>query len=244
MLERLSEKVIIIGTSHIAKDSIKEIKETIKKEKPDIIGIELDKNRLYSLKNNITGKASISDISQIGLQGYLFTLLGGWLQKKLGNIVGIKPGSDMLAAYEAAKENNSKIELIDQDIRVTMKRFSQEFGIRDKYNIFIDLVKGLVLRQDIIRFDLSKVPPEKVIEKIIRMARQRYPGLYSSLIEERNIFMAAKIYLLAKKNPDKKIIAVVGAGHLEGIAKLLSEGPGLSNTHVKPDYSYSVTYDV
>ena len=43
------KNVVFLGTSHIAKQSLDEVKKYIANEKPDIIGLELDRNRLHVL---------------------------------------------------------------------------------------------------------------------------------------------------------------------------------------------------
>jgi pheromone shutdown-related protein TraB len=215
-------KIHIVGTSHISKDSIEKIKNTIDKVKPDIVAVELDKQRLYALQNNIKRSPSLSDIKHIGLQGFLFTIIGGYLQKKLGNIVGIKPGSDMLTAVNYGKQNNAEIELIDQNIQITMRRFSIFFSWKDKGNIIIDLLKGIFSKKERINIDLTKVPSEEVIERLMDIMQTRYKGIYKVLVHERNIFMAEKIYELIKKDQTKTIVAVIGAGHKKGIIEHLN----------------------
>ena len=96
------KNLTIIGTSHISVESIKEVQSKILKIRPDIIALELDSKRFYALtaKNK---KISLSDIKKIGLKGYLFNLIGSYLERKLGKLVGISPGSEMLEAIRIAK---------------------------------------------------------------------------------------------------------------------------------------------
>ena len=43
------KNLVFLGTSHIAKQSLDEVKKYISNEKPDIIALELDRNRLQAL---------------------------------------------------------------------------------------------------------------------------------------------------------------------------------------------------
>ena len=96
----------LIGTSHIAKESIKAVISNIEKNQPDIVAIELDPGRLYGLKNKVERPKNIELIKRIGMSGFAFYVIGEFIQQKLGKIVSIQPGSEMLAAYdEAVKEN-------------------------------------------------------------------------------------------------------------------------------------------
>lgn len=217
--------ITLIGTSHISEESIKEVRTTINSINPEIVAVELDKGRLHSLESGVKSGASVRDISRIGVQGYLFTLIGGWAQKKLGNIVGIEPGSDMLAAVDLAKEKKITIALIDRNIAITLKRFSKAFDWKEKWNLLKDTVAGLVFRKQLVQFDLRTVPNDQVIEKLVGVVKKRYPKLYRVLIAERDEFMATKIVRLAVAHPDKKIVAVVGAGHVKGMTRFL-------NTHM------------
>ncbi len=92
--------LIIIGTSHVAKQSLEEVESAINKEKPDIIALELDKRRFYSLLYKKKGKTSIGDIRRIGIKGYIFSLIGAWVSKKIEKMVRIMPGSEMLKAIK------------------------------------------------------------------------------------------------------------------------------------------------
>ncbi len=218
------KNLTIIGTSHIAYQSVKDIEEAILKSKPDIIAIELDKKRLYGLLYKGKKKAiSLRDIRRIGIKGFLFSLIGGYIQQKLGNKVGVMPGSEMLTAVRLAKKNNIKLALIDQDIEVTLKRFSKCFIWKEKFRLVADLFKGLVLRKDIIKFDLSKVPEKKIVRKLIKIIKKRYPSIYRVLVEERNEYMGSKLARLMALNENKKILAIVGAGHEEELIDIIKK---------------------
>ena len=222
----------IIGTSHIARQSIDSVKNTILEEKPGIIALELDKNRLYGLMHNQKRKLSISDISRIGFKGFLFSWIGSVIQKKLGDYVGVAPGSEMKTAIRLAKKQKTRIALIDQNIEITLKRFSRALTWKEKWRLLVDIFKGAVLKKneledlDIKKIDLTKVPTQEVIRKLINKMRQRYPNICRVLIDERNNIMAKNLALLMNENPEKNILAVVGAGHEEEIITLIKKDSG------------------
>jgi pheromone shutdown-related protein TraB len=218
------KNLTLIGTSHIAKQSLDEVEKAIIELKPDIICLELDKRRLYALVNNIKGsKASWKDIRNIGVKGYLFSLIGAYVERKLGQHVGVEPGSEMLKAIDLAKKNRIKVAVIDQDIEKTLKRFSQEFSWKEKFRLIVDIIKAFVFRKKEIDFDLRKVPEKAVINKLINKVKDRYPGMYKVLIEERNEYMASKLARIISINDDKKVLAVVGAGHEEELIDLIKK---------------------
>lgn len=210
----------IIGTSHISKQSIEEVRDHIMGEKPDIIAIELDKLRFHALLSK-KRKLKLKDIKKIGFTGLMFGIIGGYIEKKLGKLVKTKPGSEMLVAIKLAKKQNIPILLMDQDIRITLKKISKQMPFKEKMKFLKDLFFSKQNKKELEMVDISKVPDEKIIEKITKEFKKRYPALYKILIIERNHIMAKNLNNLKINNKDKKILAIMGAGHKNDIEKLL-----------------------
>jgi len=217
----------IIGTSHIAKQSIEEIKKAVEEFQPQIIAVELDAQRATALMQEQKSKTSIKDILKIGVKGYAFVRIGHYIQQKLGKTVGVSPGSEMKTALEIAHKNNLQVALIDQPIATTLKNFSKELTWKEKWRFFTDIVKGIfspkkqMKEYGLEEFDLRKVPEEKVILKIISQMKKHYPSIYKTIIADRDKYMVKQLVKLLREHPEKKILAVVGAGHQEGMGKLL-----------------------
>lgn len=207
------KNVFLIGTSHIAKQSVDEVKDFIAKQKPDIVAVELDRSRLVGLSSGRRSGFSFKDVRRVGFGGFLFSLFGAWVERKLGEKVGVSPGSEMLAAVKLAQQSGVRVALIDQDIGITLKRFSEVFGWREKWNLVVDVLKGVVFRKSVFSFDLEKVPSAAVVSKLIKEVKVRYPNLYLVLVEERNVVMARRIVDIVREFPEKRILVVVGAGH-------------------------------
>ncbi|MEK6887023.1 MAG: TraB/GumN family protein [Nanoarchaeota archaeon] len=220
------KNLILIGSSHVSKDSVNLVKSTIETEKPGIIAIELDKDRLNALLNS---KKHSYWIKGIGIKGMLFALFGAWIEKKIGQIVKVKPGSEMKMAINLARKHNLKLALIDQHIIITLRRFSQTITWKEKRNFVVDLISGIIMpKRQMKKFnlsnnDLTKVPDSKTISKILEFTKKRYPNFYNVLVHERNIVMANNIAHLMKENSDEKIVAVVGAGHQEEMMKMIKK---------------------
>ena len=228
------QNLTIIGTSHIARQSLEEVRKAIEEDNPDIVALELDSKRLHSLFRKNEDKISFYSIRRIGLKGFLFSLLGAWAEKKLGNLVGVAPGSEMKTAIKLARKNKIKIALIDQDIEITLKRFSKSITWKEKWNFIVDIIKAVFSGKKEIEFDLTKVPDKKIIKTLVDKVKQRYPNIYKVLIEERNIFMANNLRQIINSNKDKKILAIIGAGHEEDILNLIKT----SNI----SYSFNLSY--
>ena len=213
---RNHKNLTILGTSHISKDSVNFIENFVEKNKPDVIAVELDNRRLGAMLSE--SKMSFKDIFNLGVGPFLLGLVGSWIQKKLGNIVKVKPGSDMLKAVEMSKKYKLKLALIDQDARITLKKLVKSFSWKERGRLTYDLTLGLIFRKKYVKgFDIRKVPDSKLIKELLEVVKKRYPSVYNVLIEDRNHVMSKNLYKLMTSYPDKKIFAVVGAGHEEGI---------------------------
>jgi len=215
---RTFKNIKLIGTSHIAIQSVKEVESIISKERPEIVALELDKKRFYVLMAKNPQKNL--RMSSIGLKGYLFAKLGSWIQQKIGKATGILPGTEMKTAINLAKRTGAYIYLIDQDIEITLKKLSKEITWKEKLTFLREILLSPFSKK--IKIDLRKVPDTKLINTIIQKVKKQYPSIYKILIEERNEIMAKNLYKIMSTNQDKRIIAVIGAGHLDEITNLLN----------------------
>ncbi len=211
------KNISLIGSSHISEESIRQVKEGFSNIRPEIVAVELDNGRANGLfEKKKPNKLFL--LKALGLGGFLFYIIGEFIQKKLGKFVNIDPGSEMKTALVLAKENNASVFLIDREIQVTLRRFSKFFKKRELIKMILDLFFG---KKEKIDFDLRKVPSEKVIDFAISEIKKKYPSIYKVLIEERDRYMSQRLYGLTIAFPDKKIMAVVGAGHIKGILENL-----------------------
>lgn len=220
-------EIRIIGTSHIATQSIREIKSAFHSFKPEIVAVELDVQRASALLSGEKKNLSVTAIGALGIKGYLFAKIGQYVQQKLGKSVGIIPGADMKTALELAKEHKIQVAFIDQPLPMTLQNFSKQLTWKEKRRFVADMVKGLFFPKRQMQemgldgFDLRKVPEKELIAKMMKNLQKRYPNLYKTLVEDRNKYMVRKIVQLLRSHPEKKILVVVGAGHKEGMEELL-----------------------
>ncbi|MBT4174788.1 hypothetical protein HOC80_04285 [archaeon] len=221
------ENLVLIGTSHIAIESVNEVKRVIKDLEPGFVALELDRGRFMGLMSKERKRLSLGDIRKFGVKGFLFNLFGAWVEDKLGRVVKVKPGSEMKAAVFSAAKIKSKVVLIDQDISITIRNLVQGVTFKEKWRFFTDIIKGFLYKKKMVaefgNIDLRKVPSEKVIIKVVKRVEERYPSVFKALIDDRNKVMAKKLVNLMTKFPDTKIVAVVGAGHVEGMLALIKK---------------------
>jgi pheromone shutdown-related protein TraB len=217
----------IIGTSHISRESIQEITQIVENWQPELIAVELDVQRAQALLSEEKNKVTISDILKIGIKGFVFVKIGQYVQEKLGKMVGVKPGSDMKTALLLGKKKKIDVALIDQPIQLTLRNLSRRLTWKERGRFIGDIIMGLLRPRKqmqslgLEKLDLRKVPGKEVIVVMMKQLQKRYPSVYTSLVSDRNKYMVKKLVRLLRKYPGKKILVVVGAGHKEGMEKLL-----------------------
>ncbi|MBT3865526.1 hypothetical protein HOF78_00295 [Candidatus Woesearchaeota archaeon] len=205
----------------MSKDSLTEVEKTILKEKPNMVAIELDKDRFLTMIHKRKKGSALKAIRQIGIKGYTFGILGAWLEKKISKVTKSSPGAEMKQAIKIAKKENIPIALIDKDIKLTLKGISKNITWKEKIRFVREFLKVLFMKNKHRGFDISKVPTEEKISELTKQLKVFYPSLYKVLITERDIHMSKGLYKIARDNT--KVVAVVGAGHINGITNLLKK---------------------
>ena len=207
------KNLIIVGTSHIAQESVNFVKDVITTLKPDIIAIELDQLRAKALLSKHKRSLKLKDIKELGVKPYIANLIGARLEKYLAKKVNLEPGAEMKIALQLAKQYKIRVAFIDQDVKITLKRLTSRITFREKLRLLKDLTISPFLKREKIEFDLTKVPSEKTINKLITKLKKDYPSIYLTLIEERNKVLSKNLYNIMTQYPDKLIVAIIGAGH-------------------------------
>jgi pheromone shutdown-related protein TraB len=216
-----NQELILIGTAHISKESAQLVRRVIEEEKPDCVCIELDDKRYESLSKR---KSWVNlNLKEIIYRKQLSTLLANLVlasyQKKLGDQLGIQPGTELLEAAKAAEALDIPVALCDRDVRVTMRRAWKSTSIWKKGYLLASLLTSLFDDTEISEEKLSEMRKSDVISELMEELGQSLPELKRVLIDERDTFLSEKI----KGADGAKIVAVVGAGHVAGIKLALNE---------------------
>ena len=216
-LEYDQKHVILVGTAHVSRESAQEVISVIQKESPDTVCVELCQSRYQSIRQKERWQET--DIIKIIKEKKSFLLLSNLLlasfQKRIAKKLKIKPGAEMIAAIETADEVGGALHLADRDIRTTLSRTWREMGLWNKIKLLFQLILSLGEVDEIKEEDIEKMKQEDVLETLLAEVGKSLPILKDILINERDQYLAAKI----RTAPGKKIVAVVGAGHIPGIKK-------------------------
>lgn len=223
MKETVRPNLIVVGTAHVSRESVAEVERVIAEEKPDVVAVELDAARLEALEN--PDRWQNTPVQKL-LKGdklwmFLTQMLIASYQRRLGEEMGVPPGSEMLTAVRAARTNHHEILLADREIGTTMKRAYARMRFTEKMRLSWEITKSMVAGEDEEEVDLQKLMEEDTITQMMQEMGRIAPSIKDVLIDERDIYLATKIREPAERG--KKVVAVVGAGHLAGIRRRLQE---------------------
>ena len=211
------KEITLIGTAHVSKESAHQVNEVIEEERPETVCIELCQSRYQSITQK--NRWQNTDLIKVIKDKKAFLLLSNFMlaafQKKIGQKLGIKPGEEMIRAIDAAKAVDATIHLSDRDIRTTLSRAWRLMGLWTKIKLMAQLVTSMDEVDAIKEEDIEKMKKKDVLETLLAEIGEALPELRNILIDERDQYLACKI----RTAPGKKIVAVVGAGHVPGIKK-------------------------
>jgi len=215
------KEIIIIGTAHISKESSYLVERVITDEKPDTVCVELCPMRFEALKRRDQWKDMdiVRVIREKRTSLLLSQLLLASLQKKMAQKFNINPGEDMLRAVAKAEELKSEIVLADREIRITLLRTWRRMRFFSKVKLLPEMLLSLFITEDITEEDIEKLKQQDALELAMRAISDKLPEVKTTLIDERDQYMAQAI----GKAPGRKIVAVMGAGHVAGVMNNLGK---------------------
>jgi pheromone shutdown-related protein TraB len=213
-------EIKIVGTAHVSAKSVEEVRTAIEEYHPDIVAVELDQAR-YNALTKQAKDPTVSDVLEVkNYNQLLIQWLLSYLQRKIGVDVGVEPGAEMKAAIEEAEQRGLRVALVDRDIRLTLLRFWQSLGIIGKIKMFYALIVSIAEVDKVGEIDIESLKNQDMIEMVMEEFRKFSPKGAAALIDERDAFIAHKLIDL-KTSGEGRVLAVVGAGHLQGIESYL-----------------------
>ncbi|RLI96146.1 MAG: TraB family protein [Candidatus Altiarchaeales archaeon] len=223
-------EIFLIGTAHVSEKSVKLVKETIERVNPDIVAVELCKQRCDAILNN--KKWDETEIDRVIKEGkiylFLMQLMLTNFQRKIGDELGIKPGSEMLEAIKIAKEKNIEIALVDRDIKISMKRLFNRISLVEKFKLFYGLISE-VSEEESVNELMERLKDKDILTKMIEDMGKEIPSFKEVLLDERDRYIANKIMNIDAK----RIVAVLGAGHVDGIKNIIESGDTKSKNEIR-----------
>jgi pheromone shutdown-related protein TraB len=211
--------IVLIGTAHISHESVAEVSAIIAQEKPGRVCIELDSTRMQSLTEGSHWENL--DIGKVLKEGKGFFLLANLalsgFQKRMGSSIGAKPGEEMLAAVKAAEEAGIPWSCCDRDVQVTLKRAWARSNFWNKSKLMASLVSSAFSNEKLSEAEIEQLKDKNELEQMMNELADYLPSVKEVLIDERDRYLASKIF----EAKEELVVAVVGAGHMAGIERWL-----------------------
>ena len=198
---------MLIGTAHVIDLSLP-LERHIKNFNPDLIALELDKQRWYALKTESRR-----------IEGPFYLKILARLQKYLGDSFGSSPGAEMMVATNIGNSIGAKLAFIDKPILQTIQGAWKNMPWSEFFSIVMDSLVSFVgggstnIGTSMKTGDFSSELEQFSIQ---------YPSIKKELIDKRDLYMSTNIVKLFRTQNCNRMLAIVGEGHVIGMAEKLS----------------------
>ena len=212
-------EIILCGTAHISKESVDQVEKLIRDEKPERVCIELDAARFKQMREGQDW--SKLNIGQVLKNGQAFLMLASLVlsayQRRLGIGVGTTQGQEMMIAADVCEELKLPCSYSDRDIQTTLRRAWSKSSFFQKMKMLGALIGSAFTNEKLSEDELEGLKQKSAMESMMEELADYLPAVKEVFIDERDQFLATNIFL----EKEKKIVAVVGAGHMNGIVEWL-----------------------
>ena len=207
----------LVGTAHVSNKSVEEVRSIIEEQHPDRVCIELDDGRMKSKTQDNSWENM--DIKKILKDGKGFLLLANTalasFQKRMGAQTGADPGAEIIGAANLANEKGIPVSLCDREIQITFRRAWGKSSLWNKCKLLATLISAAFSKEEISEEELAELKNEETLESMMKEVAKELPSVKEVLIDERDRYLATSIF----KAEGKTKVAVIGAGHTQGIIR-------------------------
>lgn len=215
-------EIWLVGTAHVSQRSVDLVRAVIERERPDVVCIELDHGRHEALSQE--KRFAEQDLREVMRKKQIATLMLNLIlasyQRRLGLKLGVAPGSELLEAARVAERLGIPIALCDREVRVTLRRAWRSISWWQRVRLLSELAASVVESPDVSEDDLARLRNQDVVSEVMNELGRMMPDLKRVLIDERDAYLAHMIL----EADGRRIVAVVGAGHVEGMKGRLERG--------------------
>lgn len=230
------QPILLLGTAHVSKESVEDVEKAIQSGLFTDIAVELCPGRLQ----NIEQKQRWENLNLVQVfkekKHYLLfsSMLLASFQQKIGKETGVKPGAELAAAVNMAREQNLNLYTVDRDIKVTLKRAWQSTSAFSRSMLISEMMASLLPSKNVTSEEIEALKSEDVLDQMLKDLPPRYDQIREIIINERDQYMAQSIKDLKPAGP---LLVVMGAGHLGGLFESLESTKQFdlsSLTYLKP----------
>ena len=241
-----NSEVTLLGTAHISRASAEKVKELLQTGHFDCVAVELCPSRHNAIINpDALAKMDLFQVIREGKATMVAASLAlGAFQQRMAEKLNIKPGAEMRTAIEVGDHLKMPVLLIDREIGTTLKRVYRRVGWWQRMNLVAGLMASVVSRHEVSEEEIERLKEGDILESTFAQFAEEAKELYTPLVDERDKFMAARIKQEVRKSGHRNMLAVVGAGHMKGIAHYLQNWDDnilKDNTEGRPESIDSTT---
>ena len=217
-------EIILVGTAHVSKNSVAEVTAVIEAEMPDTVCIELDADRYAALSRSENWEKL--DVIKILREGKGFLLIANLVlsgfQRRMGDLLGVKPGEEMQAAVAAAIQHGLPYTFCDRAVQTTLRRAWARCGFWSKCKLLAALAASAFSTEQPAEAEIESLKDKSALDAMLDDLSKYLPAVKETLIDERDRYLAAKIW----ESPGTKLVAIAGAGHIAGLTAQLEQIAG------------------
>jgi len=219
-------RITLLGTAHVSRQSAEKVRALLETEGYDAVAVELCPSRYNAIVDpDALARMNLMQVFRQGKAAMVTASLAmGAYQQRLAEQFGIEPGAEQRAAIDTAKAQGKPVLLIDREIGTTLKRTARNLSWWKRWTLFSGLMASLVSREEVTEEEIEHLKEGDMLETTFAEFAHDRRDLYEPLIDERDRYMAARLLTEQRDQGHEDILAVVGAGHLKGIARYLEAG--------------------
>lgn len=222
-VERDGVHYTLLGTAHVSQASVDAVRAAIDSGEFDAVAVELDAQRHAAMDD--PDQLAKLDLVKVIREGkvpmFAANLALAAYQRRLAEQLGIEPGAELKAAIREARERSLPMQLIDRDVGLTFKRAGEKLGWWQRTMLGGGILASLFFDEKVEDDAIEKLKEGDILEASFSEFASDNPALYETVIAERDAYMAAK--LRDNAGDARRVLAVIGAGHLAGTARHLRE---------------------
>lgn len=225
-VERDGTHYTLLGTAHVSRASVAAVEALIATREFDAVAVELCEGRYQAMREpDALAKLDLFRVIREGKTGLVAANLAlSAYQRRLAEQLGVEPGAEMRAAITDSEARSTPVWRIDRDVGITLRRTHAAVGFWQRLTLSGGLIASLFADEKVDEAEIEKLKQGDLLESAFHEFASRSEPLYRALIAERDRYMAAALrQQAAAGDTPKRVLAVVGAGHLQGLAKHLAE---------------------
>jgi pheromone shutdown-related protein TraB len=222
-VERDGTRYTLLGTAHVSRASVLAVEALVAEREFDAVAVELCEGRFHAMRDpDALAKLDLFRVIREGKVGLVAANLAlSSYQRRLAEQLGVEPGAEMRAAMVAAEARSTPVWRIDRDVGTTLRRAHAAVGFWQKLTLSSGLIASLFVDEKVDEAEIEKLKQGDLLESSFHEFAQRSEPLFQALIAERDSYMAAALREHANTSRPRSVLAVVGAGHLAGLAEKL-----------------------